>query len=320
MNSPAGTGDPETQDDTSTVNAARVSALRRVLSGIFSLNLLIGGAKLGVGLVTGSLAMVADGVNSLMDAGSNVLELIGVSVASRPPDRNHLYGHRRFETLTSLAIVFFMLLALQEILRTAWSHWQSDARPTVDGWSFVVMVGALIIVIGMTLWSRRVGRQRQSSLLMAESHHLASDIGISGSVIAGLIVSRLGYPKADLIIALIVAAAIAWAAWEIIRDAVMALSDATPVPASKVELAARSVPGVEGVHNIRSRGAEGIVFIDLHIQVEAKLPVDRAHDIASDVARQVEAEVGQPADVTVHIEPNDPEHLKPRRGYPSHSL
>jgi len=315
VNPPPQTGDADVNIETVNGDASRVAALRRVLSGILSLNLAIGLAKLGFGLLSGSLAMVADGVNSLMDAGSNVLELIGISVASRPPDRNHLYGHRRFETLASLAIVFFMLLALQEILRTAWAHWRSNARPDVDGWSFAVMIATLLVVTGMTLWSRRAGRQHQSSLLLAESRHLASDIGISGSVLGSLVLSRLGYPKADLIIALFVAVAIAWAAWEIIRDAVMALSDATPVPASKVELAARSVPGVEGVHNVRSRGGEGIVWIDLHIQVEAKLPVDRAHDIASEVARRVEGEVGQPADVTVHIEPNDPHHLQPRRSY-----
>lgn len=318
MNLPADSGAHEMNQSNPSSDPAHNLSLRQMFAIILSVNLVIGTAKLVFGLISGSVAMLADGVNSLMDVGSNILELIGVSVASRPPDRNHPYGHRRFETLTSLAIVFFMLLALQEILRTAWDHWQSNSRPSVNGWSFVIMVGTIVILTTMTLWSRRSGKRRNSSLLIAESHHMASDIAASVLVIGSLVLSRLGYPKADLVIALIVAVIIAWAAWQIIRDAVMALSDATPIPAAKIEQAARSVPGVEGVHNVRSRAGEGIVWIDLHIQVVADLSVGRAHAISSDVANRVEAEVGQPADVTVHIEPNDPEHLQPRRGYQPH--
>lgn len=95
----------------------------------------------------------------------------------------------------------------------------------------------------------------------------------------------------------------------------MTLTDATAAPASTIERAARSVPGVQGVHNIRTRGGEGLTWVDLHIQVAPQMRVDRAHDIASEVAASVEGAIGEPSDVTVHIEPADEEHLKPERGY-----
>lgn len=295
--------------------SVRSGEIRRTLDGVFVLNLLLAGAKLGYGLLTGSVSMTADGVNSLMDGFSNVVELIGISVAARPPDPNHLYGHRRFETLTSLVIVVFMLLALIQILRSAWQHWRSGSVPTVNLGSFLVMIGALIVVTGMSLWTYHAGRRNDSSLLTAEAHHLASDIAISLSVIAGLIAAHFGYPQADVVVALIVAAVIAWAIWEIVHQAVLTLSDVAVVSVRRIDQAARSVPGVRGAHNIRSRGGDGLIWVDLHIQVDPNLRVDRAHDIASDVAERVEAEVGEPADVTVHIEPADPEHLRPSRGY-----
>jgi cation diffusion facilitator family transporter len=177
------------------------------------------------------------------------------------------------------------------------------------------MGGTVLALIVATLWSRRTGEQLGSSLLTAESHHLASDIAVSLSVIAGLIAVRLGFPQADPLIALVVAAAIAWAAWTIIRGSSLTLTDATAANTQEIERAARSVSGVRGVHNIRTRGGEGAVWTDLHIQVDPKMHVDEAHDIASRVAKRVEEELGRPTDVTVHVEPANPEHLRPERGY-----
>lgn len=293
----------------------RTRAIQRVLVVVLLLNLAVALAKLFYGLMSNSLSMTADGLNSLMDGASNVIGLFAIAVAARPPDPNHPYGHRRFETLTSLGIAMFMLLALEQILRETWNHWQGGDRPEVTAISFVIMIATLTVNIGVTIWERRAGKRLRSSILIADARHTGSDALVSVSVIAGLVITRLGYPQADLVIALVVAAVIAWGAWSIIRDAALTLSDVAAAPASEIERAARSILGVEGVHNIRTRDGEGVIWVDLHIQVDPELRVDRAHDIASAVAARVEQELNAPADVTVHVEPADTMHLRPERGH-----
>jgi cation diffusion facilitator family transporter len=293
----------------------RPRLIRRVLGGIFVFNVVVATAKLGYGLSSNSVGMSADGLNSLMDAMSNVVEIVGVSIAARPPDRNHPYGHRRYETVTSLGIVVFMALALEEILRRAWENYRGGIPPEVTTTSFVVMLVTLALVLGATMLARTMGRRLGSSILLAEARHLASDVVVSISVIAGLVAVRLGFPHGDLVVALFVAGVIAWAAWSIIRDSALALTDATVVESDEIKRIALSVPGVLGVHNVRTRGSEGVILSDLHIQVDPELHVSVAHEIASQVAAKIEESLHRPADVTVHIEPAAAEHLRPERGH-----
>lgn len=295
--------------------ARRTEQIKRLLAAILGLNFLVAAGKIVVGLSSNSLSMTADGIHSLMDGASNLVGLIGISAASRPPDPNHPYGHRRFETITSLGIALFLLLALQQILQGAWNRWQTGDVPEIGPIAFVVMITALCISIGVTLWERRAGRRLNSSILLADARHTASDVLISLSVIAGLVMVRLGYPQADLVLALFIGAAVAWAAWQIIRDAALSLSDVAVHSADDIDRVARNVAGVQGVHNIRTRGGEGMTWVDMHIQVDANMAVDDAHEISSSVAARVEEEVGEPADVTVHIEPATDEHLRPQRNY-----
>jgi cation diffusion facilitator family transporter len=293
----------------------RTRAIRMTLAGVLVLNVVVALAKLGYGLMTNSLSMTADGLNSLMDGASNVVGLIGLAVAARPPDPNHPYGHRRFETLTSLAIAAFMILALVQIVQGSWHRMQTGERPEVTGISFAVMFVTLVINLFITTWERRAGRRLSSSILIADARHTLSDVFVTLAVIVGLIAVELGYDSADPILALVVAGVIAWGAWAIVRDAALSLSDVAAASAPDVERAARSVPGVEGVHNIRSRSTDGLVWVDLHIQVDPTMRVDQAHEIASDVAERVETQIGEAADVTVHVEPASEEHLRPERNF-----
>lgn len=293
----------------------RERGIRVVLVAVLVLNLLVALAKIGFGLISGSLAITADGFHSLLDALANVIALVGVVVASRPPDPNHAYGHRRYETLTSLAIAGLMLLALFGLVQSAWSRLQAGSVPDITTLSFVVMGTTLAINVVVTLWERRAARRYSSTLLMADARHTTSDILVSLSVIGSLVAVQLGYGWADAGVTLMIAAAIAWGAWSIVRDASLVLTDAAVAESGALAAVIRSVPGVKGTHNIRSRGAEGYVWVDLHIQVDPELDVTGAHDISSAVARRVEDELGNSADVTVHIEPADEEHLRDERGH-----
>jgi cation diffusion facilitator family transporter len=294
---------------------ARNKRVRFILLAVLVLNVGVAAAKITLGLIIGSLAMSADGFHSLLDGASNVVALIGLAVAGRPPDPNHPYGHDRFETLTSLGIASFMLLALFGILQGAWSRLQSGGSPDISALAFVVMGVTLTVNIFVTIWERRAGRELNSTLLIADSRHTLTDIFVSLSVIGSLFAVWIGLNWADLVVSVGIAFAIGWGAWAIIRDASLSLSDVAARDSGEIEKAVLSVPGVRGTHNIRSRGAEGRVWVDLHIQVDPQMNVDRAHDIASDVARKVEDEFTRPADVTVHVEPADKHHLRGQRGY-----
>lgn len=293
----------------------RNARVRFVLIAILILNLVVATAKITFGFISGSLAIAADGVQSILDAFGNVVALVGIHVASRPPDPNHAYGHHRYETLTSLGIAGLMLLALFGLVQGAWSRIQSGGAPEVTALSFVVMLATLGVNLFVTVWERREGRRLASSLLLADAKHTTSDIFVSLAVIGSLVAVGFGLTWADAGITFIIAGAIAWGAWTIVRDATLVLSDATVEEPETIARVVRAVAGVEGTHNIRSRGGEGRVWVDLHIQVDPGLPVTQAHDIASEVARAVEDEIGDPADVTVHIEPADEAHLRERRGY-----
>lgn len=289
--------------------------VRFVLLAVLGLNLGVAAAKIALGLAIGSLAMSADGFHSVLDGASNVVALIGLAVAGRPPDPNHPYGHHRFETLTSLGIASFMLLALAGILQGAWNRLQSGGVPDVGTWAFVVMGVTIAVNIGVTTWERRAGQRLNSSLLIADSRHTLTDVFVSLSVIGSLVAVWLGLGWADLVVSVAIAGAIGWGAWTIVRDASLSLSDVAVREPAEIKRVVLATPGVRGAHNIRSRGAEGRVWVDLHIQVDPEMNVDRAHDIASDVARRVEDEFSRPADVTVHVEPADEHHLRGQRGY-----
>lgn len=293
----------------------RSRRVRFVLGAVLGLNLFVAVAKIGFGLLSGSLAMTADGFHSLMDGLGNVVGLVGMVVAARPPDPNHAYGHDRYETLTSLGVAGLMLLALFGLVQGAWSRLQSGNVPDVTAISFLVMLVTLGINVFVTLWERREAKQLSSSILLADARHTSSDILVSLSVIASLIAVQLGVGRADAAVTLLIAGAIAWGAWSIVRDASLVLTDATASEPTRIEQAARSVPGVMGTHNIRSRRGEGRSWVDLHVQVDPGLRVDSAHEIASRVAQRVEAMLGDPSDVTVHVEPADDLHLREERGY-----
>ena len=293
----------------------RSRRVRFVLGAVLGLNLFVAFAKIGFGLLSGSLAMTADGFHSLMDGLGNVVALVGVAIAARPPDPNHAYGHDRYETLTSLGVAGLMLLALFGLVQGAWSRLQSGNVPDVTAISFVVMLVTLAVNVFVTLWERREARRLSSSILLADARQTGSDIFVSLSVIGSLVAVQLGVGQADAGITVFIAGAIAWGAWSIVRDASLVLTDATATEPDIIEGVVRSVPGVIGTHNIRSRRGEGRIWVDLHLQVEPDMRVDAAHDIASQVARRVEAALRDPADVTVHVEPADDQHLREERGY-----
>lgn len=280
--------------------------IRNVLWTILVLNVGVALAKLGWGVISGSVAMQADGFHSLFDGASNVVGLFGVGMASRPADRDHPYGHAKYETYASLAIGAMLSLAAYNVGSAAIRSLMVGAEPPqVGAISFAVMLVTLAINIGITTYERIVGRRLSSEILLADAAHTRSDVWVSLGVIAGLLAVRMGYPKADAIIALVVALAIAYTAWQVFKEATVTLSDTARIEPADVCAAARTIDGVLGCHHVRTRGTEAEVYVDMHIQVDPTMSVEAGHDICVAVEDHICSAFEHAVDVVVHLEPYD---------------
>jgi cation diffusion facilitator family transporter len=292
--------------------ARRGDRIRRILTIVLALNLLVAGAKLGYGYVSGSVAMTADGFHSLMDAFANVVGIVGIAVAARPPDREHHFGHERYETLASMAIGALMAVSVVEIVRAAIERWQAGETPQVTTLSFAVMAGTMAINSSVTLWERRAARRLNSDLLAADARHTGSDVLVSAAVVIGLLGERAGLKGADAAISLVVAVTIAWAAWGILRDASLVLTDAAKdVDPRALLTAILAAPGVITAHNLRVRSTGGRNWVDVHVTVDPDLTVKEAHEVATAVEEAARGEIGWETETIVHVEPAEPPHTRP---------
>lgn len=281
---------------------SRLRAVRRVLAGVLVLNLAVAGAKLAVGWLIGSLSMVADGFHSLTDSASNVVGLVGISLAARPPDADHPYGHRKFETLSALFIGALLALTAWEVLKSCFERLHSGSAPQVTAASFVVMVATMIVNLAVTIWERRRGRALASDVLLADAAHTGSDVYVSLGVILSLVAARWGYPQVDLVAAAAITVVIAQAAFRIVWRSAGLLVDPAAIPAQRIREIALAVPGVEGIHKVRTRGRPADGQADLHIQVPPHLRIDEAHRIGHQVVDRLREELAI-HDVVVHVEP-----------------
>jgi cation diffusion facilitator family transporter len=282
---------------------SRYSAVSRVLVRVFVLNLLVAFAKIALGTITGAVSVLSDGFHSLTDGGSNVVALVGIRIASQPPDTEHPYGHRKFETMASVAILVFLLLVLVEVLWSAVDRLQSRSSPSIDVISFVVMGVTLAINIGVVWYERREGQRLSSEVLVADSKHTQSDIFTSLTVIAALAGVRFGYPILDPIAAVVVAYFIGYACWEILQDTTRILADRIVLAADDIRAVVLTVPEVLGCHQIRSRGPADHVFVDLHIWMDPAMRLDEAHRVSHVVKDKIMSTYPQVKDAVIHIEP-----------------
>ena len=276
-----------------------VSVLRRVLV----LNLLVAVAKIALGTFSGAVSILSDGFHSLADASSNVVALVGVAAARRPPDENHPYGHRKYETMASVGILIFMILVLSEVARRALEHLRTPGMPAVVPLGIATMVATLIINVFVVRYESSAGRRLRSEVLGADAKHTRSDVWTTLAVLAALIGVWLGYPILDPIAGLIVTMFIGYACWQIAREASGVLADEIVLPDEKIRPIVESVPGVIGTEKIRTRGSADNVFVDLHLWIDGRTPLGEAHRLSHVVKDTLMSRFPEIVDVVIHIEP-----------------
>ena len=281
----------------------RYSAVVRVLYQVLVLNLAVAVAKIALGYTTGAVSILSDGFHSLTDSASNVVALIGVSIARRPPDENHPYGHRKYETMASFGIVLFLLLVLVQVVRAASDRLLHGSAPKVFPEGIAVMSVTLGVNLLVVWYELREGRRLNSEVLRADAMHTRSDVLTSCAVLAALVGVWFGYPLLDPLAALLVAGFILRACWKIAQEASGILSDEIVIAEGQVREIVQSVPSVLGCEKIRTRGGSDHVFMDLHVWVDGATPLADAHATSHVVKDLLMARFPQLADVVIHAEP-----------------
>ena len=281
----------------------RYRKIRWVLVLILILNWGVAAAKLLYGWLTHSASMTADGFHSFSDGSSNIIGLIGIWIASRPTDETHPYGHKKYETLTSIGISILLFLVCFNVIREAILRFSHPVIPQVSVNSFLVMGITLAINIAVMIYEKRVGISLQSDILVSDALHTRADILTSSSVIVTLIGIKLGFPILDPIASLLIAGFIAYAAVEILKESSRILSDGVAIPFEAIERVVLAIRGVKECHQIRSRGRGDDIHIDLHVLVDPGMDVHRAHHLSYAIENKIKRDFPGVTDVMVHMEP-----------------
>ena len=281
----------------------RYTAVVRVLYQVLVLNLAVALAKIALGYATGAVSILSEGFHSLTDSASNVVALVGVSVARQPPDHEHPYGHRKYETMASLAILVFLVVVLVQVLSAAYDRLVHGGVLRVFPEGIGVMAVTLVVNLFVVSYEMRAARRLKSEVLRADAMHTRSDVMTSATVLVALIGVWWGYPLLDPLAALVVAVFIGRAGWQIAQEASGVLADHIVMAEDDVQAVVRSVPEVLGCHRIRTRGAADHVFMDLHVWLDGRTALDAAHATSHVVKDRLMKRFPQLADVIIHIEP-----------------
>jgi len=279
------------------------SGVRRVLWITLVLNLAVSAGKVIVGQLSGSLAMVADGFHSLVDGSNNVIGLIVAAFAFRPPDPGHPYGHRKFETAATSIIGIALLSLAWEVVSGALSRTSKPALPEIGLLNWAVMAVTIGVNLFVSWWEAGEGRRLKSAFLVADSTHTRADLYVSLGVVASFLAALAGLGWADPLVAVAIAAIIAWQAVQILLAAFNVLTDSAVIPAEMLEPLAARVPGVLRVHDVRSRGRRDAVHVDLTVHLDGAMSLHEAHDVADRIEAELEGAHPEIVDVVVHLEP-----------------
>lgn len=268
-------------------------------------NLLLAGGKIAVGVLTGSVAITADGMNNLSDASSNIVSLVGFKLGARPADSEHPYGHARYEYLAGLAVSVMILVIGVELLKESFAK---VLYPTAVAFNWVmvaVLAASILVKLWLSGFNRTVGKKINSETLMATAADSRNDVLTTGAVLLSTILCSLtGYGIIDGIMGVGVAAFILWSGWGLVMDTLSPLLGESPSPelVEHIERTVMSYPGVLGMHDLMVHDyGPGHQFASLHVEFPAETDPLTAHDVIDNIENDFLKK--DRLQVTIHYDP-----------------
>ncbi len=293
-----------------------MSTTHQIAIGSIVVGLVVLGLKLVAWAVTGSVALLSDGLESIVNVATAIAALVAIRIAARPADARHPYGHHKAEFFSAALEGAMIVVAAALIFREAWAG--ILAPRAIDAPFEGLAINGLASVINAA-WCRVLivrGRRLRSPALVADGHHLLSDVVSSVGVAAGVGLAVVtGWMILDPLLAAAVAVNILWSGWKVMRDSLSGLMDEAvgdDILAKISEIIAVEATGALEAHALRTRHAGRAVFVDFHLVVPGDMAVREAHAICDRIEAALAAAI-EDAIVTIHLEPEgEAEH----RGVP----
>ena len=282
--------------------ASYIGALVNVLQTII---------KITFGLLGQSAALLADGIHSLSDLLSDLLVIIAVRLGSREADRDHPYGHRRFETIATIILGFSLIAVSATIVwHVSERVHHAEALPIPDPMVLIIASVSILLNEWLYHYTKGIAKKTRSKLLLANAWHQRSDALSSLVVLCGVAGVLLGYPFSDAIAAVVVALMVAKMGIGLILESIKELVD-TSLPlnvVSEIRQTIMSMDGVRGIHLLRTRQMGEDAYIDAHIVVNPRITVSEGHCIGDSVRQKLIECFDDVTDVLVHVDPEDDEY------------
>ena len=283
----------------------REIAARRSTWVSVAVNVVLSTVQVAVGLFVASQALIADGIHSLSDLAADFVVLLALRHSRKAPDADHHYGHQRYENAASLVLGALLLAVGVGML---WSAAGKLATPEAIAPGSKVALGVALFTLlakeGLFRYMLAVAERVRSSMLVANAWHARSDAASSLVVAVGIAGNLLGWPLLDPVAALVVGLMVGKMGWEFLWDALHDLTDraASEEETRAIEQEIRAVPGVKGVHDLRTRRTGDMILVDVHLEIDGDLSVREGHAIADEVHTRVMAR--HPVlNVLTHVDP-----------------
>ncbi len=264
------------------------------------------GLKAGAWWLTGSVALFADALESVVNVAAALAALAAIRVSARPPDADHPYGHAKAEYFSAVLEGALIIVAAVLILHEAWAAWQAPRVLEQASAGLLVSAIATGINAGWSAFLFRRGRASRSPALLADARHLLSDVVTSGGVIVGVaLVALTGQAWIDPALAALTAVNILFSGWQLMRESVGGLMDEAVPPEALGRirsLVAKHAEGAIEAHDLRTRHSGRFTFVEFHLVVPGDMTVTQAHEICDRVEAALKAEL-ESAIITIHVEP-----------------
>lgn len=278
--------------------------VKSVLWILLFANLAVAVLKITIGSIIESTSMTADGFHSLADGSSNVIGLIGIQFASKPIDKTHPYGHRKFEVLAGMFISGMLFVVGVKIIIDGIARLINPVIPNINLESIIILLITLFVNVFVCIFEYKQGRRLNSQILISDSMHTRSDIYVSLGVLVTLGLIKLGLPiMIDSIVSFMVAGFIIHSAYKVFNENSGILLDKVVVDAEIIKDIVLSYDQVKDAHKIRSRGSESDLHIDMHIMTEPGLSIEKSHELIHEIEEKIKDNINKNVQLIAHLEP-----------------